>query len=234
MSEYVKNLVLIPGLNNTKQIWDEVIEHLPSSIECYPITVPAIANLDQLAEEVLKGLPDQFHLAGFSFGGFLALAMLEKAPERITGLSLIGTSAEGESDASRELRKKSIARAKSGEYEEMVAAGVNRTFYPSNVEDKKFQKIRKQMLTDYGQDRYIAHATATMARVDRHHLLEKHDIPYLFVASVNDVVVPLEKTKQMTNYAKNAQFATVDRSGHLIPLEQPKELAELMEPWLEK
>ncbi|KGR80057.1 alpha/beta fold hydrolase [Ureibacillus manganicus] len=228
----VNNLVLIPGLNNTKEIWDAVIEELPTSYNYYPITVPAISNMDELTDTVLNELPEKFHLVGFSFGGFLALSMLEKAPERITGLCLIGTSAEGESEEGRKLRKQSISRALL-EYEEMVSAGVGRTFHPNSLENLDIQEVRKQMVKDYGAERYIAHTTALMERVDRHHVIKQNDIPYLFVASERDVVIPLEKTKEMTKFANNARFETVDQSGHLIPLEQPKELAKIITSWLE-
>ncbi len=228
-----KNLVLIPGLNNTKEIWDEVVKQLPQTINCYPITVPAVDNMDELAEEVLKELPEKFHLAGFSFGGFLSLAILEKAPERVTGLALIGTSADGESEVARENRKKSIARAQLGEYKEMVAASSHRTFHPSNAGNAELQKIREQMVENYGAERFVAHATATMNRPDRNHLLVTNDIPYLFIGGKEDQVVPAAKVKKMLEQVPTAQYEEIEHTGHLIPLEQPEKLVEKMLSWLE-
>jgi pimeloyl-ACP methyl ester carboxylesterase len=232
MSKYIENLVLIPGLNNTKEMWNEVVEQLPKSVNCHPITVPAIADMDELAEEVLKELPEKFHLAGFSFGGFLALAILEKAPERVTGLALIGTSADGESEVARENRNKSIARAQSGEYKEMVAANAHRSFHPNNADNVELKKIREKMVEDYGAERFVAHATATMNRPDRNHLLVSNDIPYLFVGGKDDLVVPATKVKKMLEKVPTAQYEEVENTGHLIPLEQPEILVSKMLPWL--
>ncbi|WP_158232561.1 alpha/beta fold hydrolase [Sporosarcina sp. P13] len=234
MSKYAENLVLIPGLNNTKQTWDGVVEALPKSINTFPVDVPAIANIDEIAKELLKDLPEKFHLVGHSFGGFVALAILANAPERVSALSLAGTNAEADSEAGKEFREKAIARVEAGEYEEMVNAAAHRTFHPDNLDNPKLQEIREQMLKDYGPERYIAHAKATMDRPDRNSLLADTDIPYLFIASPEDVVVPLESTKAMLKFAPNAEFKTIEKTGHLAPLEQPEALAELLLPWLEK
>lgn len=232
MGEFVENVVFIPGLNNTKIAWDEVINNLPESVNATAVTVPAISDIDELAKELLKELPEKFHLVGHSFGGFVSLAILEEAPERVTGLALVGTNANADSEAGKEKRKQSIAKASSGQYEEMVSAGASRTFHPTNVGNEKLQKIRSEMLEGYGAERYIAHSTATMNRPDRNHLFKKVDIPYLFVASEDDLVVPLESTKAMLEFAPNAAFETVENSGHLIPIEQPEALAEKLKPWL--
>ncbi|PID20954.1 alpha/beta hydrolase [Sporosarcina sp. P3] len=234
MSQYVENLVLIPGLNNTKQAWSGVMEALPASVNKYAVDVPAMTDINQIAEELLNTLPETFHLAGHSFGGFIALAMLEMAPERISGLSLIGTNANAEKEEVRELRKKAIARALSGEYEEMISAASHRTFHPDNLGNEDLQILRKQMIEDYGVERYAAHAEATMNRPDRSKILTEVDIPYLFVSSIDDIIVPLESTKEMLQYAPKAEFVIIENSGHLIPLEQPKALAVEMLPWLEK
>ncbi|PID21313.1 alpha/beta hydrolase [Sporosarcina sp. P3] len=234
MPEYAENLVLIPGLNNTKQTWDGVLEALPKSINAFPVDVPAIPNIDEIAKELLQDLPERFHLIGHSFGGFVALSILANAPERVSALSLVGTNAQADSEAGKELRKKAIARVEAGEYEEMVNASAHRTFHPDNLDNTKLQEIREQMLKDYGPERYIAHAKAIMEKPDRSSLLANTDIPYLFIASKDDVVVPLESTKAMLKDAPNAEFKTIEGTGHLAPLEQPEALAELLLPWLEK
>ncbi len=234
MSQYVESVVLVPGLNNTKQTWDGVITALPESINAISIDVPAIPNIDEIAKELLKNLPEKFHLVGHSFGGFVSLAILAAAPERVTGLSLVCTNADAHSDGAKEATKKAIARVEAGEYEDMVNASAHRTFHADNVNNPKLQEVREQMLKDYGPQRYIAHAQAMMNRPDRSSLLSETNIPYLFIASPEDVVIPLETTKKMMDSAKNAEFKTIEKTGHLAPLEQPEALAEMLIPWLKK
>ncbi|PID05692.1 MULTISPECIES: alpha/beta fold hydrolase [unclassified Sporosarcina] len=233
MPKYAENLVLIPGLNNTKQTWDGVLEALPKTINAFPVDVPAIPNIDDIAKDLLKDLPEKFHLVGHSFGGFVALAILANAPERVSALSLVGTNAEADSETGKEFRKKAIARVEAGEYEDMVNAAAHRTFHPDNLDNAELQEIREQMLIDYGPDRYIAHAKAIMNKPDRGSLLANTDIPYLFIASKDDLVIPLESTKAMLEYAPNAVFKTIEKTGHLAPLEQPEALTEILLPWLE-
>lgn len=234
MTKYVENIVLIPGLNNSKQAWDGVVEALPESIKTYAVDVPAIDNVDEIAKNLLENLPDKFHLVGHSFGGFVSLAILEAAPERVTGLCLVGTNAEAHSEVAKEATKKAIKRVENGEYEDMVNASAHRTFHADNVNDPKLQEVREQMLKDYGSERYIAHAKAMMNRPNRSSVLAETNIPYLFIASPDDVVIPLETTKKMMKSAKNAEFKTIEKTGHLAPLEQPNALVKKMLPWLEK
>ena len=70
-------LVLVPGLNNTPAIWDDVLPRLAPGITVHAPLVPARDTVEAIAEELLAQLPERFALCGFSFGGYVALAMLE-------------------------------------------------------------------------------------------------------------------------------------------------------------
>ncbi|WP_256839436.1 alpha/beta fold hydrolase, partial [Sphingopyxis sp. KK2] len=55
------------------------------------IVVPRGATLDAMAAAILTELPDRFALAGHSMGGYVALAIAARAPERLAGLALLST-----------------------------------------------------------------------------------------------------------------------------------------------
>lgn len=85
------DLVLLPGINNTRETWDGVIAAMPATIRCHPQDCASLNGVEAIATDLLARCPPRFRLAGFSFGGYVALAMLELAPERIDGLALIAT-----------------------------------------------------------------------------------------------------------------------------------------------
>ena len=77
------HLVLVPGLNNTHAVWDGVVAALGASAQCSALDCPALDTVEAVADALLAQLPERFWLAGFSFGGYVALAMLERAPQRV-------------------------------------------------------------------------------------------------------------------------------------------------------
>lgn len=226
------DLVLIPGLNNTGQIWDGVAKYLNGSVQCHTPTCPALPEVEAIAAHLLEELPQYFHLCGFSFGGYVALAMLERAPERILGLALIGSSAAADTQQRKENRLKSIQRAQAGEYETMIGGQAHLIFHPDNLERPDLQNIRLQMQKDYGADRFIAHQLASIHRPDRTEVLIAANIPTLVIAGEEDRVIPSEGQQKMAERIPGATFRSIAGCGHMLPLEKPEELGECLGSWI--
>ena len=73
-------LVLVPGLNNTSAVFDGVVRALPPQVQARTVDNPPLETVEAIAQVLLQQLPERFWLAGFSFGGYVALALLEAAP----------------------------------------------------------------------------------------------------------------------------------------------------------
>ena len=69
-------LVLLPGLNNTRAVFDGVLRALPARVQAMALDNPPLETVDAIAQALLPQLPGRFWLAGFSFGGYVALALL--------------------------------------------------------------------------------------------------------------------------------------------------------------
>ncbi|MDV6377446.1 alpha/beta hydrolase [Sporosarcina sp. GW1-11] len=230
----VQKLVLIPGLNNTAETWDGVKKHLPSTIEAIAVDVPALPVISDIAAELLKELPEQFYVCGFSFGGYVALEMLAQEPERILGISLMGSLTTADSDVQKENRAKSIERAENGEYFEMTEANAPKTFHPDSLENEELLKLRKKIVEDYGAETYIPHVKAMISRQDRTQVLKDAAIPKLLIAGESDKVITAEKIKEVADQVTDAEYTTISHTGHMIPLEQPVVSAEKLASWIGK
>ena len=99
------SLVLIPGLNNTRAVFDQVVSELPPDVLGMALDNPALPSVDEIAQALLPALPERFWLAGFSFGGYVAMALLAAVPERVQGIAMICTSPAGESSAAAAKRQ---------------------------------------------------------------------------------------------------------------------------------
>ena len=226
-------LALVPGLNNTAAVWDLVRERLPASIDAVALENPPLADVDSIAREHLAQLPPRFFLCGFSFGGYVAMAMCARAADRLRGLAMLAAGAGADSDAQRAVRRSSIARANAGEYEAMLDGIVGRVFHPSCLDDADLMARRRAMVAAYGPQRFVAHTQACIDRPDRGALFAALRVPLLVAGGDEDRVVPPAVLQGLVALNPAARFASLPATGHMAPLERPGEVAALLARWIE-
>ncbi|MDH7796519.1 MULTISPECIES: alpha/beta hydrolase [unclassified Beijerinckia] len=226
------HLVLVPGVNNTRDTWNGVIAALPATITCHPQDCAALPSVEAIAADLLAQAPARFHLAGFSFGGYVALAMLEQAPERIEGLALICTSSFADTEQQKAARDAAAAAAERGDHMKLVEGPGAIALHPDAARDPQIAALRLRIARAYGEKRFIAHQYASKARDDRTALLAAAPIPRLLVAAEDDRVIPLETMGRMAEAVPQAQWMSVPRAGHLLPIEQPDVLARVLGTWI--
>ena len=97
-----ETLVLLHGFGGTRRAWDPVLPELDG--ETYrPLALDLRGHgeragarpvdFDGCVEDVLAAVPGRFALCGYSLGGRVALHVALAAPERVTRLVLVATSA---------------------------------------------------------------------------------------------------------------------------------------------
>lgn len=228
----MRDLVLLPGLNNTAAVWDDVAPRIARDARIHTPTLPAIDSLDALADHLLAQAPARFHLCGFSFGGYVALAMLERAPERVSGLAMVCTGTAADSPQQIAAREKSIAIAAAGGYAAMIAKQAPIAFHPDSLRDPAMMARREQMLAEYGVERFMAHVRAAIGRADRTAVFGRFGGPVAIVAGAEDKAFPPDSMQPMRAANPRATFHMIDRAAHLVPMERPAALADVLHHWL--
>lgn len=231
MPKEFPHLVLVPGLNNTRAVFDGVLAALPPELPAQALDNPPLETVEAIAAAHLARLPQRFWLAGFSFGGYVALAMLEQAPQRVQGIGLLCTTPLADSPAAAQRRLAALEVVAQGRYFETVAAGVVNTFHPNSLDNAPLMAAREAMVRDYGPERYAAHVRATAARPDRRHLLDGSR-PTLVLTASHDKVFPPTTVAGYANTIVGAMQAVVHQAGHLAPMEQPQALAQHLVRWM--
>lgn len=222
-------LILLPGLNNSIAVFDEVVPALDKAIGALAFDLPPLDDIEVIAGNVLARCPDRFFLCGFSFGGYVALAMLGQAPDRIAGLALVGALPGADSDAQRTNRETAITAAETGGYEAMVEANAPAAFHPDSLGNVNMMVRRAKMVADYGSARFVAHSRAAMARPDRSGALAGFAGPLIMLAGDRDPLTPKERLYQI---AGEERAHVIAGAGHLLPMEQPLALAQRLSAWL--
>ncbi len=226
------HLVLLPGLNNTRAVFDDLVPLLTEVADILVLEFPAVENLDAIARDMLQRCPPQFNLCAFSFGGYVAAAMLEQAPQRIERLALIGAGPGADKPERRGTREGAIARALAGEYEAMVKAGSASSFHPDNLSNAGLMARRDAMVADYGAARYVAHSRAAMERPARYHVLAGLTKTLLVMAGERDNLMPLAEMERTAAAAPKARIVVVPGAGHVVPMEQPAVAAAELRQWI--
>ncbi|MFN0163889.1 MAG: alpha/beta fold hydrolase [Burkholderiales bacterium] len=223
-------LVLVPGLNNTRAVFDRVLPHLPSDTQALPVDNPPLESVDDIAQKLLADLPPRFWLAGFSFGGYVALAMLAAAPQRVLGIAMICTAPGADSQAAAEKRRAALDQVAEGRYFEMIESQAALAFHPDSLADADMMAERARMVRAYGPERFVAHVRATIARPDRTALLDGTR-PTIVVGGSHDRAFPAAALAY-ANAIPGCRHVTIEGAGHLVPMEKPAELARCLAQWM--
>lgn len=225
------NIVLVPGLNNTRAVFDGVVAELSPSITALAVDCPPLPTVEEIAQALLPSLPDRFWLAGFSFGGYVSLALLELAAERVLGLAMVCTGPHCDRPERLAQRQRSIETAERGEYLQSVEAGIGQTVHPDSLNNASLLAARRRMVEAYGPDRYIAHSRAALARPDRGNLL-RQGLPVLWVGASHDKVFPPELVRACAAEVASSELHLIEDAGHLVPMEKPQEVAGILAAWI--
>ncbi|MEG0001627.1 MAG: alpha/beta fold hydrolase [Comamonas sp.] len=224
-------LVLVPGLNNTRAVFDGVVAALPAGVTARALDNPALDSVEAIARAHLAALPERFWLAGFSFGGYVALAMLELAPERVLGIALLCTAPYADRPEAAQKRLAALDAVAQGRYFEMIAQQAANAFHPDSLGNAALMAARQAMVLDYGPQRYAAHVRATAARPDRSALLDGSRATLVLAASHDRLFAPA-MLADCAAAIPGAVLAVVQDAGHLAPMEQPQAVASHLLRWM--
>ena len=224
-------LLLLPGLSSTPELWDSVRAALPVGVATQALENAALEDIDAIAAEILAAAPPRFALAGFSFGGYVALAIAAKAAERIERLALICTGSNADSPEAAASRKRLIEIAQS-DYGSVDGRMTKFLLHPDRIEDAVIHLKRSRMSRDYGAARFIAQQRAAMARPPREAVLASIRVPTLIAVGREDRITPLAQHEEMARRVPASELVVFERCGHLAPLEAPTGLARALERWM--
>jgi pimeloyl-ACP methyl ester carboxylesterase len=218
LADEVRDIALIHGLNSTSQSWSEVIEALPTGIRSVAVDCPPLASVERIAESLIAQLPDRFHLVGYSFGGYVALALLELFPERVASMILIATSTLADTDEQRDFRERAISATRERGYDALSLEQFPRCVHADNRANRDIF--------------YIAHQQACMRRPDRTGVLAGARKPVLLVTPEVDNVVPVRRQLRSLQDIPWAETKSVPGTGHLLLIEAPSVVARIMGDWV--
>lgn len=219
-------LVLLSGLLSDERLWQHQSRCL-SDIASIHIFSPSQNTPAKMIQAILQEAPPKFALAGHSMGGWLCLEIMRTAPERVTQLCLLNTTARMDSQEKRLRRISMMQKAEQGFFHEVVKDLVEKF-----VSNRQVKSDVEKMFLSLGKETFLHQEQAMIDRKESQSILPTITCPVLAIHAAQDNVFSLEEHRELINQIKNAKLAVVEDSGHMSPMEVPQAITALLRYWL--
>jgi pimeloyl-ACP methyl ester carboxylesterase len=226
-------LVLVPGLTCTARLF---LPQVTALWRYGPVTIAEHtrdAQIDAIARRILDTAPPRFALAGLSFGGYIAFAIMRHAPDRVAKLALLDTAARADTPEQTATRTAHIELARTGRFDEIADVAIQRYLHRNRWNDAEMTGLVRNMIAETGPENFIRQTQAIMSRPDSRSLLASIRCPTLVLVGDGDVATPPELNQEIANGIAGARYVVVPDCGHLSTVERPEAVNMALAEWLE-
>lgn len=225
-------LLLIPGMLNTAAIWTPVVAHLADLADVRIANVQTQTCIADMARDafalVADLLPTQrLVVCGFSMGGYIALEMTASTGGQISALALLDTSARAETPEGALVREKTIAAIKR-DFPKVVEGILQFGTHPATHSQTAVIDALRQTMLEVGAEAAIRQNRAIVDRADSRKRLTTLNLPTLVACGREDRITPPALSEEIANLIPGARLEWIHQAGHMTPLEQPQQVAELL------
>ena len=229
----MQKVYFLSGTMCNQDLWQFVFPKIENYIPEY-IDITSATSFEEINAIINSKIKEPAILIGFSLGGFNALNFASQHPEKIKKLISIAASAKGLSEHEIRLRKSTIEFLETHNYKGISNTRVKQFLHSDNHQNKILSNIIKEMDADLGKDVLIRQLKATSNRIDISDKLKTISNPVLLIGSKEDALVSYLDILNLKKELKNSFTILVKHCGHMIPLEKPNELVEIINNYLKK
>jgi len=224
-------LLMLHAFPLDSSMWNAQTEGLSGDIPVVTVDLPGFGGapladpegwMDEAADRADAALGgtgiDRVVVCGLSMGGYVALAYARRHRDKVAGLILANTRADGDDEAAQERRKGLATRLR--EEGNFLADSP-----PPLLSDTASAELRAQVseIIRRQEPEAVARASLAMAqRADSRGDLAGIDVPTLVITSSADALISPDLSKEMAEAIPGAELETIEGVGHLSNLESPE------------
>ncbi|MDX1675659.1 MAG: alpha/beta fold hydrolase [Longimicrobiales bacterium] len=161
-------------------------------------------------------------VCGLSMGGYVALELHRRHPDRLRGLVLADTRATADSDEARENRLRMAQTVRSSGTRPIASAMIPELLADSTrVARPELVDTVRSMILGTPPETVVAALAGMASRHDSTGELPGIDVPTLVVVGEHDAITPPDYARKMADGIPDATLAVIDGAGHLSGLENP-------------
>ncbi|MCB2206479.1 alpha/beta hydrolase [bacterium] len=187
---------------------------------------PDAFSLDDAADMAVELLDDRgidrAVACGCSMGGYIALSLLRRHPDRLAGLILANTRATADTPAAKLNRSTQAAAIREGGMQdlrdEMLGKLLGETTVSSAPDVVRCVEEILQHATPEGSAGMLE---AMAARPDSFNALSETVLPVCVISGGEDTLIPPVESEGMKEVLRNGELQLLPHAGHLSCLERP-------------
>jgi pimeloyl-ACP methyl ester carboxylesterase len=225
-------LLLLPGLLCDARLWRDQIHALSDIAAATVADLTRDDTVEAMADRAAAAMPERFALAALSMGGYVAFAMLRRAPERITRLCLFDTSARPDTAEQARRRRGLIALARKGRFRGVTPRLLPQLVHPDRLSDTALTSEVMAMAERIGEQAFLRQQTAILRRSDSRPDLPHIRVPALVGVGEGDTLTPPDHAAEIAANLLGAELRVIAGCGHLPPIERPDAVSGLMRAWI--
>ncbi len=242
-----KPIILLHGFLESLDMWDNFTKSLSNKFTVIRIDLPGfgisetISNIHtmELMADTVNSIMDQEQIesaviVGHSMGGYASLAFADKYPERLKGLCLFHSHAAADTEEAKTNRERTI------EIVEQNHIGFISNFIPDLFAPENVQKFEQEvdLLKTSGiktsKKGVIAALKGMKIRTDKLGLLEKINVPVLFISGKKDKRIPANTILEQALLPHHSEVLLLEDVGHMGYIEAKKETLESLQCFVNK
>jgi pimeloyl-ACP methyl ester carboxylesterase len=173
------------------------------------------SSIDDWAERVLEQNDGDLAVVGASIGGYVALAMARRAPERVKGVMLVGSRAADDPPERKAAREEALRTLDEGGLE---AWAPNAPAPPPA--ERTVDEVKRAIV-------------ALRDRRDHTDVARSFEGPLWVAVGDEDPFTPLEEARQIAAEARNGRLEVFEGTGHFPSRDRPERFNDLLLEFLE-
>jgi pimeloyl-ACP methyl ester carboxylesterase len=175
-------------------------------------------TMDEWADSLAGETKGEFAVVGASMGGYCALALARRAPERVRGLLLVGSRPDADSDERRAGREETISLIRNEGVDGLWRMMLPKLFHDESVADEHLVYRDAEAL--------VTALVAVRDREDSTDVARSFSGPVRFVIGEFDPYVSAEEVSEF-------DVREMRGAGHLVNLERPDEFNEILREFVD-
>lgn len=212
-------ILLLHALPLDERMWEPQLPSLQEHDVVAPRLYGRGRTMDAWADSIAGETEGELVAVGASMGGYAALALARRAPERVRALLLVGSRPDADSDERRAGRADTIELIRNEGADGLWRTMVPKLFAHPSAADER--------LLFRDPDGLIAAVEAIRDREDSTQLARDFDGPLQFVVGEHESFVTAGELAEF-------DIREVPGSGHLVNLERPDEFNAILREFLQR
>ena len=198
-------VLLLHGWPVSERVWVSQVSTLRNA--GFDVHAPHLygrgASIDDWAAQLLREVEGPLVAVGASMGGYCALALARRAPERVLGMALVASRADADSFERRRFRQDTIADLRLGDRPRLADEDA----------DLEHLAIAQEAMRD---------------RLDLTGVAASFGGPLLVCVGDQDELVTVDEARELADRALDGRLEVFPGAGHFVALDQPERFNEVL------